>query len=77
MVQRIRYFDIAKGLAITCMILGHAILRFGDSVDGGHFLLKLNDFIFSFHMPLFFIISGYFMHPDRGFNFKKESRELL
>lgn len=28
-------------------------------------------------MPLFFILSGYFMHPEREFRWKKESKELI
>ena len=32
---------------------------------------------FTFHMPLFFILSGYFMHPEREFRWKKESKELI
>lgn len=32
---------------------------------------------FSFHMPLFFILSGYFMHPEQRFRWRKESKQLL
>ena len=48
--KRIDYFDIAKGIGIILMILGHMSLQ--DKY--------LKNFIYSFHMPLFFIISGYF-----------------
>ena len=48
--KRIDYFDIAKGIGIILMILGHMSLRNE----------YLKNFIYSFHMPLFFIISGYF-----------------
>jgi fucose 4-O-acetylase-like acetyltransferase len=45
-------FDIMKGVGIILMIIGHcAIPRL------------LWHFIFSFHMPLFFIISGFFFKP--------------
>lgn len=47
--QRIQWVDIAKGIAILLMIIGHEI-------PGGSRLYAL---IFSFHMPLFFILSGY------------------
>ena len=46
---RIKYIDIAKGIAILLMIMGHVV--------GDGFLRKM---IFSFHMPLFIITSGYF-----------------
>lgn len=46
--QRNRTIDIAKGIAICLMVLGHSgIPRWGDN------------FIYMFHMPLFFILSGY------------------
>ncbi len=48
--KRIDYFDIAKGIGIILMILGHMSLQ----------NRYLKNFIYSFHMPLFFIISGYF-----------------
>ena len=48
--KRIDYFDIAKGIGIILMILGHMSLQNE----------YLKNFIYSFHMPLFFIISGYF-----------------
>lgn len=52
MRKRIEYIDLAKAIAILLMVLGHCA--------------SLNDIplirsvIYSFHMPLFFIISGYF-----------------
>lgn len=42
--------DMAKGIAIILMIIGHCLL-FGGTV---------RYLIFSFHMPFFFIFSGYF-----------------
>jgi fucose 4-O-acetylase-like acetyltransferase len=48
MSARKSWVDIAKGIAIILMVLGHSSL---PSV--------LQNFIFAFHMPLFFIASGY------------------
>lgn len=42
--------DIAKGIVIILMVIGHA-----GCPD------ELYKFIYSFHMPLFFILSGYFL----------------
>lgn len=42
-------FDAAKGIGILLVIIGHMHLQ------------TINPFIFSFHMPLFFFISGYFL----------------
>lgn len=51
-------FDIAKGLGIFLMVLAHA---------GGPFI----KFIYLFHMPLFFIISGYFFKESCYSNFQE------
>lgn len=57
-------FDILKGIAIIFVIMGHC----GSS--------PLRAFIFSFHMPLFFFITGYFLKirpigKEIGLNFKR------
>lgn len=46
---RIRWIDIAKAIAIIGMIIGH-VVPWGTPV---------RNFIFSFHMPLFFILTGF------------------
>lgn len=50
-MERLKFADIAKAIAIVCMLFGHT---------GGTSQLALN-FIYSFHMPLFFILAGYFL----------------
>ena len=52
--NRINYIDIAKGIGILLVMLGHLL----DS-DA---LLKTA--IYSFHMPLFFIVSGMVLKPQ-------------
>ena len=47
--NRIEYIDIARGIAIILMVIGHV-------VDQGW----KREVIFSFHMPLFIIASGLF-----------------
>lgn len=49
-------FDIMKGLGIICMILGHIPI-------GG----ITQQVIYSFHMPMFFFISGYFFSRKNTF----------
>lgn len=49
---RVKWIDIAKGLLILCVIVGHTIGR--ESI--------FFHFIFSFHMPAFFILSGWTSH---------------
>jgi len=47
----LKWVDIAKGIAIIAVVFGHS----GDS--------HLIHYIYWFHMPLFFIISGYLFEP--------------
>lgn len=77
MKGRIRYYDIAKGIAILAVIIGHSILIADAFVPQERISITIYHICFTFHMPLFFIISGYFMHPERAFRWAKESRELL
>ncbi len=48
MSSRLIWLDIAKGIAILLMIVGHTSIP-----------VVLSDFIWAFHMPLFFIASGW------------------
>lgn len=75
-MQRIRFFDIAKGIAILAVILGHSAIEANVFIPH-HTAQLVVAVCFSFHMPLFFILSGYFMHPKRSFRWAKEARQLL
>lgn len=48
--NRIEYLDIAKAIAIFLVVVGHAALTF----DKPYWRIA----IYSFHMPLFFVVSG-------------------
>lgn len=48
--QRINWVDSAKGFGILCVIMGHT-----------HVPMDVHLFIYSFHMPLFFLLSGIFL----------------
>ncbi len=65
--KRIDYFDIAKGIGIIAVVIGHMDLT------------TLNKFIFSFHMPLFFLISGYFLSNKLSVSqlAKRKAKQLL
>lgn len=57
--KRDPYWDIVKGVAIILVVIGHATtLVFGENEECYHTLLW--KFIYSMHMPLFMIVSGYF-----------------
>lgn len=55
--HRIDYLDTVKALAIFCVILGHSIQYFDVSGE----LKWMYSFIYSFHMPLFMAVSGFFL----------------
>lgn len=68
MNKRIDYFDIAKGIAMLCIIAGHL------GID------RVNNFVFTFHVPIFFLISGYFMSdrlPMKEFVIKKVKQLMI
>lgn len=56
--ERDKSFDIIKGILIYLVVLGHSIqIEFNDS----SWNKSLFAFLYSFHMPLFIFISGYFL----------------
>ncbi|MDO4730230.1 MAG: acyltransferase family protein [Candidatus Saccharibacteria bacterium] len=64
---RLAWVDCAKGVAIICVIIGHTAFDTSDTFS----------FITSFHMPLFFLLSGFTMHPttDKKTFLKKTLRD--
>ena len=63
-------FDMIKGIGMLLMLIGHYI----PNVDW------LHQIIYSFHMPLFFIVAGYFSKPPQNGclqSIKKNARRLL
>lgn len=61
---RIKYWDLLKGIAIFLVVWGHTI-QYGGS-GSIFFDNKAFIFIYSFHMPLFLLISGYFLAKSAG-----------
>ncbi|MET9252492.1 acyltransferase family protein [Streptomyces sp. NPDC003717] len=55
--RRDAFFDNAKYLAIVLVGVGHA---WGQILDGNRTVETLYRFVYTFHMPAFIIISGYF-----------------
>jgi fucose 4-O-acetylase-like acetyltransferase len=69
--ERVGYIDIAKGIGILLVALAHADVSLVSPY--------LHRLIYSFHMPLFFFISGYFFNPNKPFwtMVKKRSNTVL
>ena len=60
MTNRINWIDQAKGIGILLVVVGHMTIP-----------LNLSILIFSFHMPLFFFISGYLFNEKKyAYDFK-------
>lgn len=66
--KRIQFIDLAKGFAILLVIIGHI-----ETIP------YVKHLIYSFHMPLFFILSGYFFKNEESFRkaFKKLFSTLI
>ena len=64
---RLRFVDIAKGFSIICIILGHL---------GIHNITRV---VFTFHVPIFYLITGYFVSRKEGVRdfAVKKARTLL
>ncbi len=63
-IGRNYYFDNARFILIILVVFGHLLSPFrGDS----QFLMTTYNFIYSFHMPAFILIAGYF---SKGFTKK-------
>ena len=60
--MRIEWLDSLKGFAIFLVVVGHVVLgylRAGIFPEYQWSLQLTHDLIYSFHMPLFFLISGF------------------
>lgn len=68
--KRITYLDMAKGVGIVLMVAGHLIGSL-QTIDYKPYFSPVYQFIASFHMPLFFIISGILLRIT-----KEEEKEM-
>jgi len=55
---RIEFIDSLKGFAIFLVVWGHCIQNLKKDIN--FFQNSVFEFIYSFHMPLFFMLSGFF-----------------
>jgi len=71
MSKRIEYLDIARGIGILLVVLGHN--------DFGAISPFFHQVIYSFHIPLFFFLSGYFINASIAFLdfFKRRFHSVL
>lgn len=73
-MRRDSYFDVVKSIAICFVIFGHAL---GLASSLGVSTVKVTNFIVGMNMPIFFIVSGYFVWPTiEALNWKKLGKHL-
>ena len=82
MNNRVKYIDIAKGILIIFVLYGHVHWIFGGyKTVNDHLYLSTRNWMYSFHMPAFFIISGFFMKNSADVPFRryllKKARTIL
>ena len=63
--KRLDWIDIAKGIGIILVVLGHTLV---PQVRETGFAGFLWIFIYNFHMPLFFFLSGYLIETEDATN---------
>ena len=65
--RRLQYLDAVRGFAMICIVLGH--LGIAD----------INRFVFTFHLPIFYLITGYFINKTGSYRefVKKKFRTLI
>ena len=64
---RVGFVDVARGIAIWCIVLGHQGIP------------SVNRVVFTFHVPIFFLLAGCFFNEGGSWGqyFKKKARALL
>lgn len=63
--MRLREFDLAKGIGIILVVLGHFFPE-----GAPHWYAVIRQVIYSFHMPLFLFVSGFvYMHTRRDISY--------
>ncbi|MGY4536881.1 fucose 4-O-acetylase-like acetyltransferase [Mucilaginibacter sp. UYNi724] len=72
--SRLLWIDYSKGIGIILVVYGHVLRGLYESkiIKKSYFYYSDN-FVYSFHMPLFFILSGYFFLNS----FKKDNSKFL
>ena len=71
--QRIESVDLLKAFAIFCVVWGHSVQNLNHGSE--FWYNKVFELIYSFHMPLFFMISGFFFKSSLKQTFKEFIRK--
>jgi fucose 4-O-acetylase-like acetyltransferase len=71
--QRDSFFDVLKFVLIVFVILGHVV----EKSLSDYYMRLLYTYIYSFHMPLFIFVSGYFSKKKERKSFLKSTLKLV
>ncbi len=74
-----KWVDVAKGIGIICVVAGHAINQLIPE-NVSFLLVYLRNLLYSFHIPLFFFLSGVLLNCSiniREFTLKKIKRLVI
>lgn len=75
--ERDYFFDNARAILIFLVVLGHMLSPYAGG-SGDRYTTALYLLIYSFHMPTFLFISGYFAkHIDQPYYLEKIAKKLL
>ena len=66
--SRVEWVDTAKALGMFLVFYGHFVKNLYS--DGNDIAFLQHKYIYAFHMPLFFFISGFYFKPVRSFALK-------
>lgn len=67
MKERVRWIDISRGIAITLVVMLHVMSSYQEAgmyKDSAAFAF-IHQLVYSFHMPVFMIVSGYLVAKGR------------
>ena len=59
-LERLDWIDLSKGFGIILVVYGHVARGLNSAGLGFELFRQIDNVIYAFHMPLFFLLSGYF-----------------
>lgn len=70
--QYFNEINIMRGMAVLCVVIGHSF----DPSETPTILGFIKSFVYCFHMPAFFFISG-FLEGDKRRNFGEKGKAII
>lgn len=79
MQKRLEWVDIAKGISIILVVVGHVGASYfgAELYKDSRLIVFVNQFIYSFHMAVFIFISGYLFSKSKNTNKSIRIKKLL